>query len=52
MSALTRNMNAAQMGKILPPQMLKQIGGQGGLAAMMKSLAGADMKSFMGGGGN
>ncbi|MED6143581.1 hypothetical protein PIB30_007527 [Stylosanthes scabra] len=35
MSALSRNMNAQQMGKVLP-QMLQQIGGMGGLQSLMK----------------
>ena len=35
MSALSRNMNAQHMSKVLPPQMLKQIGGMGGLQSLM-----------------
>ncbi|KAJ1410090.1 SRP/SRP receptor, N-terminal [Sesbania bispinosa] len=34
MSALSRNMNAQHMSKVLPPQMLKQIGGMGGFAKL------------------
>jgi signal recognition particle subunit SRP54 len=30
-SSLSRNMNAQHMNKVLPPQMLKQLGGMGGL---------------------
>jgi len=35
MGALSRNMNAQHMSKVLPPQMLKQIGGTGGLQSLM-----------------
>lgn len=41
MNALTRNQNAAQMGKMLAqcnPQMFKQMGGIGGLQNMMKQM--------------
>ncbi|GMP34538.1 hypothetical protein CsSME_00007361 [Camellia sinensis var. sinensis] len=38
MSALSRNMNAQHMSKVLPPQMLKQIGGMGGLQNLMKQI--------------
>ncbi|CAN1144315.1 Signal recognition particle 54 kDa protein 2 [Linum perenne] len=52
MSALSRNMNAQQMSKALPPQMLKQIGGMGGLQSLMKQMgSGKDMMSMFGGGG-
>jgi signal recognition particle subunit SRP54 len=34
MSAMSRNMNAQHMSKSLPPQMLKQIGGIGGLQTL------------------
>ncbi|MED6171507.1 hypothetical protein PIB30_041261 [Stylosanthes scabra] len=37
MSGLSRNMNAQQMAKVLPPQMLQQIGGMGRLQSLMKS---------------
>ncbi|KAH8970087.1 hypothetical protein BDL97_02G069300 [Sphagnum fallax] len=38
MSAMSRNMNAQHMSKVLPPQMLKQIGGLGGLQTLMKQM--------------
>jgi signal recognition particle subunit SRP54 len=38
MSAMSRNMNAQHMSKSLPPQMLKQIGGIGGLQTLMKQI--------------
>ncbi|MED6201258.1 hypothetical protein PIB30_093084 [Stylosanthes scabra] len=51
MSALSRNMNAQQMGKVLPPQMLQQIGGMGGLQSLMKQMGSAkDMMGMFGGG--
>lgn len=51
MSALSRNMNAQQMSKVLPPQMLKQFGGMGGLQKMMKEMGSAkDMMGMFGGG--
>ncbi|KAI3902343.1 hypothetical protein MKW92_036455 [Papaver armeniacum] len=37
-SALSRNMNPQQMSKVLPPQMLKQLGGMGGLQNIMKQM--------------
>ncbi|KAF3625409.1 putative protein FAR1-RELATED SEQUENCE 6-like [Capsicum annuum] len=46
MSALSRNMNAQHMSKVLPPQMLKQIGGMGGLQSLMKQMGSA--KDMMG----
>lgn len=49
MSALSRNMNAQHMSKVLPPQMLKQIGGMGGLQNLMKQMGSA--KDMMGMGG-
>ncbi|RDY12907.1 hypothetical protein CR513_02239 [Mucuna pruriens] len=49
MSALSRNMNAQNMSKVLPPQMLKQIGGMGGLQNLMKQMGSA--KDMMGMGG-
>lgn len=52
MSSLARNMNAQQMSKALPPQMLKQIGGMGGLQNLMKQMGSAkDMMGMFGGGG-
>lgn len=58
MSALSRNMNAQHMSKVLPPQMLKQIGGMGGLQNLMKQMGGMgglgsakDMMGMFGGGG-
>lgn len=51
MSALSRNMNAQHMSKVLPPQMLKQIGGMGGLQSLMKQMgSGKDMMGMFGGG--
>lgn len=41
MSAFSRNMSA-QMSKALPPQILKQIGGTGGLNKMMKTMGNKD----------
>ncbi|MED6169922.1 hypothetical protein PIB30_025657 [Stylosanthes scabra] len=41
MSALSRNMNAQQTGKVLPPQMLQQIGGMGVLQSLMKQMGSA-----------
>ncbi|KAK4796525.1 hypothetical protein SAY86_028851 [Trapa natans] len=38
MNMRSRNMNAQHMSKILPPQMLKQIGGMGGLQSLMKQM--------------
>ncbi|KAL3633067.1 hypothetical protein CASFOL_026051 [Castilleja foliolosa] len=52
MSALSRNMNAQHMSKVLPPQMLKQFGGMGGLQSLMKQMGSAkDMMGMFGGGG-
>eukprot|EP00899_Mesostigma_viride_P005040 jgi/Mesvir1/14537/Mv05229-RA.1 len=42
MSSMSRNMNVAQMSKILPPQMLKQMGGVSALQNMMKQMGGKD----------
>ena len=51
MSALSRNMNAQHMSKVLPPQMLKQIGGMGGLQSLMKQMGSTkDMMGMFGGG--
>ncbi|KAM3699883.1 hypothetical protein ACJW31_05G059200 [Castanea mollissima] len=51
MSALSRNMNAEHMSKVLPPQMLKQIGGMGGLQNLMKQMGSTkDMMGMFGGG--
>ncbi|KAG8372518.1 hypothetical protein BUALT_Bualt12G0074500 [Buddleja alternifolia] len=51
MSALSRNMNAQHMSKVLPPNMLKQIEGMGGLQNLMKQMGGAkDMMGMFGGG--
>ncbi|KAF3795349.1 Signal recognition particle protein 2 [Nymphaea thermarum] len=49
MSALSRNMNAQQMSKVLPPQMLKQIGGMGGLQSLMKQMGSKDLGGMFGG---
>ncbi|KAL6005909.1 hypothetical protein ACLOJK_039954 [Asimina triloba] len=50
MSALSRNMNAQHMSKVLPPQVLKQIGGMGGLQNLMKQMGSKDMLGGMFGG--
>ncbi|XP_065882234.1 signal recognition particle subunit SRP54 2-like [Euphorbia lathyris] len=45
----SRNMNPQQMSKLLPPQMLKQIGGLGGLQSLMKQMGSAkDMTGMFG----
>ncbi|GER48448.1 signal recognition particle 54 kDa protein [Striga asiatica] len=50
MNALSRNMNAQQMSKVLPPQMLKQIGGTDGLQSFLKQMGSAkDMMGMFGG---
>lgn len=49
MSALTRNMNVQQMSKALPPQMIKQIGGMGGLQSLMKQMGSKEMSGMFGG---
>ena len=52
MSALSRSSNAAHLSKVLPPQMLKQVGGLSGLQSLMKQMGGAkDMLGSFGGGG-
>lgn len=51
MSALSRNMNAQQMSKALPPQMLKQIGGMSGLQNLMKQMGNKDLGGLGGLGG-
>ncbi|KAK7857086.1 signal recognition particle 54 kda protein 3, partial [Quercus suber] len=44
-------MNAQNMSKVLPPQMLKQIGGMGGLQNLMKQMGSTkDMMGMFGGG--
>ncbi|CAN8288488.1 unnamed protein product [Cochlearia groenlandica] len=51
MSALSRNINAQHMSKVLPPNMLKQMGGMGGLQSLMKQMgSGKDMMGMFGGG--
>lgn len=49
MSALSRNMNVQHMSKVLPPQMLKQIGGMGGLQSLMKQMGSKEMGGMFGG---
>ena len=50
MSALSRNMNAQHMSKIIPQQMLKQIGGMGALQNLMKQVGNnKDMLGMFGG---
>ena len=46
MSSLSRNMNAQHMSKVLPPQMLKQLGGMGGLQSLMKQMGSKDFPGF------
>ncbi|CAA0824980.1 Signal recognition particle 54 kDa protein 3 [Striga hermonthica] len=47
---LPRNMNVQHMSKVLPPQMLKQIGGMGGPQSFMKQMGSAkDMMGMFGG---
>lgn len=48
MSSLSKNMNAQQMSKALPPQMLKQIGGMGGLQNLMKQMGSKGMGGMFG----
>lgn len=48
MSAMARNMNAQHMSKVLPPQMLKQIGGIGGLQSLMKQMGSKDFAAGFG----
>lgn len=51
-SAMARNTNAAQMARALPPQMLQQMGGLGGLQNLMKQMGNSDLASmFQGAGG-
>ena len=38
MSALNRNMNLQQMSKMLPPQVLNQMGGMGALQGLLKQM--------------
>ncbi|PKI77586.1 hypothetical protein CRG98_002040 [Punica granatum] len=47
---LSQNMNAQQMSRVLPPQMLKQIGGMGGLQSLMKQMSSAKDSMGMFGG--
>eukprot|EP00252_Welwitschia_mirabilis_P013853 TRINITY_DN3058_c0_g1_i1.p1 TRINITY_DN3058_c0_g1~~TRINITY_DN3058_c0_g1_i1.p1 ORF type:complete len:494 (-),score=93.72 TRINITY_DN3058_c0_g1_i1:154-1635(-) len=49
MSALSRNVNAQHMSKVLPPHMLKQIGGMGGLQNLMKQMGSKDFSGMFGG---
>jgi signal recognition particle subunit SRP54 len=51
MSAMSRNMNAQHMSKVLPPQMLKQIGGIGGLQTLMKQMNSKEFSGMFGGDG-
>ncbi|KAJ7530590.1 hypothetical protein O6H91_14G009300 [Diphasiastrum complanatum] len=48
MSSMARNMNAQHMSKVLPPQMLKQIGGVGGLQSLMKQMGSKDFSGMFG----
>ena len=50
-NALSGNMKVEQMSRVVPPQMLKQIGGMGGLQNLMKQMGSAkDMMGMFGGG--
>jgi len=49
MSDLSQNLNIQQMTKALPPQVLKQMGGMGGLQALMKQMGGKDMSKMLSG---
>ena len=54
MSPLSRNMNAQHMSKVLPPQMLQQIGGMSTIQNLMKQMGSKDRNNMMGmfGGGD
>ncbi|KAF8663861.1 hypothetical protein HU200_055196 [Digitaria exilis] len=41
--------NVQHMSKVLPPQMLKQIGGMGGLQSLMKQMGSKEMSGMFGG---
>ncbi|EOA13257.1 hypothetical protein CARUB_v10026286mg [Capsella rubella] len=50
MNSLSRNKNSQQLSKVLPPQMLKQLGGMGGLQSLMKQMgSGKDLMGMFGG---
>ncbi|ANM70640.1 Signal recognition particle, SRP54 subunit protein [Arabidopsis thaliana] len=50
MSALSKNKNSQQLSKVLPAQMLKQIGGMSGLQSLMKQMgSGKDLMGMFGG---
>jgi signal recognition particle subunit SRP54 len=51
MSAMSQNMNAQHMSKSLPPQMLKQIRGIGGLQTLMKQIGSKEFSGMFGGDG-
>ena len=51
MSQLTQNMNANTMSQMLPPQLLKQMGGAQGMQQMMKAISGGKLGD-LGGLGN
>lgn len=42
-----QNQNMAQLSKALPPQVLRQMGGIGGLQNMMKEMNGKDIQGMM-----
>lgn len=42
MSSLSRYMNTQNMSKVLPPQMMKQIGGRYGLQNLMKQIGSSE----------
>ncbi|XP_010482225.1 PREDICTED: signal recognition particle 54 kDa protein 3-like [Camelina sativa] len=50
MSSLSRNKNSQHLSKVLPAQMLKQIGSMGGLLSLMKQMgSGKDLTGMFGG---
>ncbi|CAI5942446.1 unnamed protein product [Closterium sp. NIES-64] len=49
MGAAARNMNAAQMARALPPQMLQQMGGLNGLQNLMKQMNSSEFANILGG---
>jgi signal recognition particle subunit SRP54 len=49
MNARSRTMNVQHMTKVLPPQMLKQVGGMAGLQSLMKQMGSKEMSGMLGG---
>ncbi|GBG86459.1 hypothetical protein CBR_g41454 [Chara braunii] len=52
MSSLSRNMNCQQMSRILPPEMLRKMGGLGGIQNLMKQMGSGDFPNMFKGGGD